>query len=193
MTEKNLKWTKCFVCCRNFPVWDGNDPKKWVYKNEWKNQNLCEKKSCRWLWDLLCEENEKIRWFPLFWVVWVEKVALPPPKILAVGCWAGVLGCALFGAWKGGTRSRERGSEGVCGKTRERRFYSVKMVVGCWVCALLCLPPTLQQPLTTRLALCCVVLLGVEQNTLMMRLTGNWMWCWGGMWEGNAVQMGVVG
>jgi hypothetical protein len=39
-----------------------------------------EKESCRRLWDLLCEENEKILWIPLFWVVWLEKVALPSRK-----------------------------------------------------------------------------------------------------------------
>jgi hypothetical protein len=55
-----------------------------------------EKASCRRLWDLLCENNEKIRWMLLFWVVLLEKVALPSRKILAVGCWAGVLGLALF-------------------------------------------------------------------------------------------------
>jgi hypothetical protein len=55
-----------------------------------------EKESCRRLWDLLCEKNEKIRWIPLFWVVWLEIVALPSRKFLAVGCWAGVLGLALF-------------------------------------------------------------------------------------------------
>jgi hypothetical protein len=55
-----------------------------------------EKESCRRLWDLLCEENEKILWIPLFWVVWLEKVALPSRNFLAVACWAGVLGLALF-------------------------------------------------------------------------------------------------
>jgi hypothetical protein len=63
-----------------------------------KTKTLCQKNSCRRFWDLFCEENEKIRFFPLFLVIVLEKVALPPRKFLAVGCWAGVLGCALFGA-----------------------------------------------------------------------------------------------
>ncbi len=59
-----------------------------------KTKIFVEKESCRRLWDLLCVYNENIRCLPLFWVVWLEKVALPPQNFLAVGCWAGVLGWA---------------------------------------------------------------------------------------------------
>ena len=165
-----------FVCCIIFMVWHANGKEIKYNKNQCKTKHRLEKDLWRWLWDLFCEENEKIRCFLYFVVFWLK--TCPSPSVVVA--WAGVPDCAPFAAWERCTYGTVRISEGVSGKRRDRQFSVVKGVVCHSRCAMFCAPPHLLFRKKTILFTGWCVFAEGELLTVMVRLTEFWVdgwWC----------------
>ena len=79
--------------------------------------------------------------YPLFWWLCKEKLALPSSFCCFAVAGAGVPDCALFATLELCRYGRVRVREGVSGKRRDRRLSVVKGVVWHLVCLMFCASP----------------------------------------------------